>query len=279
MHETLHYLQLLHGDIWKTEDIEYRFLSKNKPTIRYFENASHTDPPILEMEKEGYDCFVGIFSRKDKKPCSTQVLWVDIDYKDRKPGLISVESSVILELQLSGIPPSFLVHSGHGVHAYWLLKERLYDHEIAKSVLKRLVSHFNADKCHDLARILRIAGTLNYKDPKNPIPARLEAATTDNIRSYELDEITAVVVDVPSLPDKIDYIIESGDTSLFNDRSECDFAVVKELIKLGYDLDEIEEIYVTKPIGAKYVEKEERGYGRVYLEYTYRAAERSLRRG
>lgn len=270
--DTINHLKYLFDGMPEDEQIEWRFIAKDKPIIRIFGNQVNLD----DMQQRGYNVFVGVFSRKEKKVCSSRALWVDIDYKDRQKGLIPIDSSVILELQTSTIPPSFLVHSGHGVHAYWLLDERIYDHDLAKSVLKRLVAHFDADKCHDVARILRVAGTYNLKDTSSPIPTRLETPYGDEVRFYQLEEITSVIVDIPAIPEKIEYIIESGDTSWFNDRSEADFAVVKELIKLGYTLDEIEDIYKSKPIGAKYAEKEEHGYGRNYIEYTYRAAKKQF---
>lgn len=195
--------------------------------------------------------------------------------------MLDVKSSVILELQMSAIPPSFLVHSGHGIHAYWLLEERLYDLELAKSLLKRLATHFDADRCYDVARILRVPGTYNLKDYANPKPTVLQSIETP--KTYTLEDIASSIIDIPSIPDEVEKIISTGDTSMFNDRSEADFAVVKELIKIGYDFDEIEEIYMSQPIGTKgkYNEKIDISptTGRSYLEYTYRAAKRNIARG
>lgn len=86
--------------------------------------------------------------------------------------------------------PSLVVHSGHGVQAWWLFREpwtfaddaereRAADlsagwqarvHQVAEAHGWRL------DAVGDLARIMRVAGTVNVKDPKHPVPVRLLSA-------------------------------------------------------------------------------------------------------
>lgn len=275
--QILDYLGLLFDELPQDEVPEFRLLGEGLPVKTIFGYSPMTNM-FQHEQSEGYNVFVGVFSRCNRKPCSTNALWVDIDFKDRTPGILPIKSSVILDLQMSGIPPSFLVHSGHGIHAYWLLKERLYDTEIAKSLLKRLATHFEADRCYDVARILRVPGTYNLKDAENPREARLESAIP--LLTYALEDIASTIIDVPSIPDKIDHIIKTGDISMFNDRSEADFAVIKELIRTGLDFDEIESIYQTNAIGmkGKYFEKNNirPGLGGDYLQYTYRAAKRDF---
>ena len=73
-------------------------------------------------------------------------------------------------------PPSILVHSGNGVHAYWLLEEpvevndenRAWIQQVMKGYEKHIHSlgrehGWNFDPVADLARVLRIPGTMNHK--------------------------------------------------------------------------------------------------------------------
>jgi len=92
-------------------------------------------------------------------------------------------------------PPSIIVHSGNGVHAYWLLQECITVNDENRGWIKRIVkgyekhthrlgqaSDWKFDAVADLARVLRIPGTLNHKsDP--PKEARVIEA---NLTRYPL---------------------------------------------------------------------------------------------
>jgi hypothetical protein len=80
------------------------------------------------------------------------------------------------------VPPSAVVHSGGGLHAYWLLKEpwcfeTAKDRADAQDLLRRwqytLISKgkergWTLDNTSALAGVLRVPGTWNWKDPENP---------------------------------------------------------------------------------------------------------------
>lgn len=72
-------------------------------------------------------------------------------------------------IQSLAIHPSIIIDSGGGFHTYWLLNEPFYftlDHERerAKRVQAAWVSHVGADDgSKDLARVLRLPGTFNFK--------------------------------------------------------------------------------------------------------------------
>ena len=65
-------------------------------------------------------------------------LFVDCDFKD------SSEGAVRARLEVFSLQPSIVVHSGHGLHAYWLLKEPIdlvEDAAEAGQLLRRLAAH------------------------------------------------------------------------------------------------------------------------------------------
>ena len=79
-------------------------------------------------------------------------------------------------------PPSIIVSSGHGLHAYWLLKEPVIINdenraEVINTVrkLQQIIRNSAAangwkiDATADLSRILRVPYTWNFKDPENPV--------------------------------------------------------------------------------------------------------------
>lgn len=119
-------------------------------------------------------------------------LWADIDYEDGaahkpKPNgapLPPNEDAALELLDSLGIQPTVVIHSGHGIQAWWLFKEpllfekpsdrtafaamsRAWQQTIAA---KALAKGWSVDSVHDLARILRIPGTTNAKtEPHAPV--------------------------------------------------------------------------------------------------------------
>ncbi len=101
-------------------------------------------------------------------------LWLDVDFKDfggQKETAIALKDFTAN----AGVPkPNWVIHSGHGLHVYWVLKEALPKDEWERAArgLKQLCFEhgFKADPARtaDIASILRVPGTMNYKDPDAP---------------------------------------------------------------------------------------------------------------
>lgn len=108
-------------------------------------------------------------------------LWLDLDYADavhKKPNLPPDEDAALDFLAELPFPPTLVIHSGHGLQAYWLWRELwVFDdkaeHDRAANIGRRWTSFcrdkakghgWDVDSTHDLARIFRIPGTLNHKD-------------------------------------------------------------------------------------------------------------------
>ncbi len=88
-------------------------------------------------------------------------LFVDLDFKQ------SSEPEARARLQAYPLTPSFVVSSGGGLHAYWLLREPV-DLQIgaarARNLLRRLALHLDADlSAAEPARVLRVPDTYNFK--------------------------------------------------------------------------------------------------------------------
>ena len=116
-------------------------------------------------------------------------LWADVDIADpvhKKRNLPPDEDAARDVLSDLEIAPTILVHSGHGLQAWWLFDEPFVFQDPAErremqrlSVAwhERLKSVFGQrgwtiDATHDLSRILRLPGTLNHKGDTS-VPVRV----------------------------------------------------------------------------------------------------------
>lgn len=68
--------------------------------------------------------------------------------------------------------PTILVGSGTGVHAYWPLPEPTFELARVEAINRGIRDRLRGDNAVDAARILRVAGTFNYKHGQ-PLPVRL----------------------------------------------------------------------------------------------------------
>lgn len=113
---------------------------------------------------------------------------VFVDFDIAKPGvhasskLPRTEEELLEFIKSLPIPPSVIIRSGHGLHCYWFLDEPIMietdaDRQEAQSLLKGWEAYINYrafpkgwefDHVCELARVLRVPGTLNRKNPANP---------------------------------------------------------------------------------------------------------------
>jgi len=110
-----------------------------------------------------------------------------------------------------GMEPSFVVLTGNGLHCWWLLKEPyMFDTDADRSSAARLVTRWHTllrlraaakgwayDRLSDLARVLRIPGTVNHKDPEHPKKVTLLSASD---RRYNLSDFEEYL-DEAGIPD------------------------------------------------------------------------------
>jgi len=139
-------------------------------------------PEIPEETRLKQELYFGVHPSKEEKGqhqrsreediAAVSCVYADIDAKDFGNSKRVAENH-IKELNP---PPSIIVDSGGGFHCYWLLEEPFeittkFKLEVAKSLQARWVDYVGGDLAvHDLARILRIPGTLNHKyDPPREV--------------------------------------------------------------------------------------------------------------
>lgn len=116
-------------------------------------------------------------------------LWADIDIEDfdahRKSNLPASEEAAREVLATMYLPPTILIHSGHGLQAWWLFEEPwVFTSDEEREEASKLSVMWYAtmrvhaaemgwtiDAVHDLTRVLRLPGTTNHKGP--PVAVRL----------------------------------------------------------------------------------------------------------
>lgn len=160
---------------------------------------------------------------------ASRTLWADIDREE------PFEST---------LPPSVLVWTGHGWHAYWLLNSWIGDLDLIENANRSLAVDVGADYCWNANRLLRVPGTFNHKS-KPPVECKLVV-----VRAciYTVEECLAPITS------KTRRKIRTGDSRGYRSRSERDWAVLKELVSLGFGDVAIENVFKYNRIGDKYRE-------------------------
>jgi len=136
--------------------------------------------------------YFGVYSRarhsgKTQDCLTTGTIWADYDTGMEDLSVMERVAKVKAKLKAVGMPePSVMISSGNGIHVYWLLQQRAGDEALA--IVKALAVATGSDpRATDKARIMRLPGTWNVKDPANPLQCELLYA--DYSKRYTLDEL------------------------------------------------------------------------------------------
>src|SRR5262245_34365862 len=112
------------------------------------------------------NCYLGAAVRArpggTKADCAELwTLFVDLDFKQIP------ESEALARLARFPMAPQIVIHTGGGLHCYWLLREPLLlpeEEAMAEHLLRRLAADVRGDPTvAETARILRVPGTWNVK--------------------------------------------------------------------------------------------------------------------
>ena len=137
-------------------------------------------------------------------------LYVDIDFKDPVHAKEALPADVDEALELMGmlpIKPSYIIHTGHGIHGWWIFKEPWIfeddeDRQRAAALSERWVAllksraierGWTADSVFDLARVLRLPGTINAKEGAEAVEARV---LEKNDYRYNPEDFEAILDDL-----------------------------------------------------------------------------------
>jgi len=210
--DTLNFFQELYGKckegwltIWTRQDKRTQWFP-----VMNLEQAAET---AKKLSSSGKDVYFGVGLRR--KPVYKETkdgrrylargenedviaipgFWLDIDVASEAHKNTELPQSIDEALQLLeefNWQPTILVHSGYGLHAYWLLNEPWYfangeDYQKAKdyselfqSVIRAVAANkrgWKIDNTSDLARVLRVPGTMNYKIESKPLHVKVIKVT------------------------------------------------------------------------------------------------------
>lgn len=152
----------------------------------------------MDKRHAGLDIYVGCGSSPQswgpRKRCRADLiagipgLWLDLDVKHpvhKQKNLPETEEDVQAVLSCFPMKPTIDIHSGHGRQFWWALSEfRSFESVEERMRAANLMQRFNVlfrnhakslgfalDMTFDLARIMRIPGTMNYKSI--PVPVKM----------------------------------------------------------------------------------------------------------
>lgn len=193
--------------------------------------CSHWVERVEEIDPKNYDSdvYFGVgtspedFGPRKRCPASKitgiGALWLDIDiagpaHKKGNLPATEAEAMTLLSSTFAGLEPSYIIDSGHGLQAYWLLDSWCQITEANRSAVQALSIDFNAlwrascagagydaDSVCDLARVMRLPGSKNHKIPGDVKPvvelkaselrysfAQLRAWTTEHSKAPAVKE-------------------------------------------------------------------------------------------
>jgi len=195
----------------------YWVLTAIRPDKKGIETRSfataEVDETLAWLEAKGKDHNIYFSVNPTMKPvrkkaerediAALAVLHVDID---PRPGQeLEAERTRALDLLTSGLPdtvppPTWIIDSGGGYHAYWALAEPLVidgnssKYEEAKRYNQQLEIMFDGDACHNVDRIMRLPGTVNRPDANKIAKGRsarlAEVVSRQTDRVYTLADFT-----------------------------------------------------------------------------------------
>jgi hypothetical protein len=164
-----------------------------------------------KKEKEG-KTWNGAYRGHIESATELTFLWADIDLEEsgKRNGKNYPSLEVAMEaLERLPLPPSIFIFSGNGIHVYWLfdapIDAQKYQHLVDKwqvLIKDNLIDEstgedFDLDNTQDIARVLRLPGTINSKGGKE-----VKILKLDKKIRYNLETIEAAVknVEVKSTP-------------------------------------------------------------------------------
>ena len=240
-------LLAIFGNIKAHEWVELCLVTKEKTGRNIF----FRDPLELLEKAEtignSEHCFFGVAPRKNRSGVASSVehidvIWVDLDAKDFDDN----KETALAAADLLVLPPSYIVDSGHGYHAYWLLQKPI-DAEKGCEIVRLVGKLLGGGHVGDPARVMRIPGTYNIK--REPAPLCQVVRARPDLR-YNIDDIVRAV-QITDVTRRSILTGEPGPTTKDRTRSGVDWQVGTELTSLQLSEYALKAIWAEYAIGAK----------------------------
>ena len=203
--------------------IEVRIIGNGKRPRSRFRATTESFPwqDLSRANANGYNIYFGVGLRRRQAGSKEDVLsipalWADLDGKEFADG--KDEALQVLHQRLPPeLQPSIVLDSGHGMHAYWLLREPYTldgngDQEQVEGIVRGLAEHLGGDRAvADVARLMRLPGFLNVKDPAEPVLCTIlemdpaQRFNLDDFHDYRLETLPVISTEPPEEPGAADW--------------------------------------------------------------------------
>jgi len=189
------------------DGLEIRILGERKEDNRSLwpPDGGKMGQQIKKANEAGQDVYFGVCRRWGNVGDAAHLLeamclWQDLDGKNwDKEDPIRGKQLILDALKIrlpEYLQPSIIIDSGHGVHLYFLLVEPWpladqKDRVRFTAHLRGLAHYLGSDMgSTDPARIMRLPGTMNVKEPTKPVPCTILSFQPDHrINPSDLDAV------------------------------------------------------------------------------------------
>lgn len=264
------------GESWRLEYFQ------GKGAKRFFKVDKMEPWAVQRAKKDTLDVYFAVASfqvdtnsRRVEDVARLQCLWADLDCGEGKEH--ATRDHALEALKSLGLPPTVLVNSGYGFHAFWALEapeEGVEAIERVVRLVRGLAKLIGGDtNVADAARVMRIPGTSNYKRGDDGVAVTLVDETDD---TYTLQQFVdagveevARVADTGPAPVTLDGgKVLTRDASLkigsqmlalldttsdhgmeYGSGSEADFAVICALLRSGHSAADVAATFVASKRG------------------------------
>lgn len=176
--------------VWGTGLHSVCWLTDGRMRWRFADSPAQAAPAPQQLPNR--DLWFGAHPLRDEPPSHRRgdasfvievvAIPADLDWADpsrRTDKELPDEATVRAALRSLGseLAPSIIVNSGHGLQPWWLLDHAVEPVEGAELVARlsaRLLELGIENGRQDLASILRLPGSTNWKDPERPMPVTVE---------------------------------------------------------------------------------------------------------
>lgn len=202
----------LHILLWTLPEKKSHWFRSVEKAVRYAESCRERD------------IYLGVgLSKKDlgrMRRCPSEEIgglvgvFADIDLRSdaHAKGNLPATIEQALSILPPELPPTFIILTGNGVHVWWLFKEHyVFENDQERKRAASLAYRWSTlirdnarlrgwsiDRLGDLARVLRIPGTQNCKDPANPKRVTIHSCSDHR---YNLSELLEYLDDM-NVPDQ-----------------------------------------------------------------------------
>jgi len=197
-----------------------KFLDKFQNTLFTYIPDHESAKPIIHSElldlhrqQEGYGIFFSVNGFKGGKRTSDNLtnincFFCDIDYPDKvnatKESINQYKNDILMDMYAETIAPTFIVETKNGLHVYWMLTDPIYLDQLNpdqqeslrlryRDVEEGILKRFDGDPAaKDVARVLRVPGTIHQKNPLEPFEIKLFHSAFEN--TYTFNEVQEAFV-------------------------------------------------------------------------------------